>query len=466
LLCGSILFNYLVGVAISNARLKGDQKLSGILLGAGIAVDLALLGYYKYAGFLVANANLLLGNKLPVPQIILPLGISFFTFTQIAYLVDVSRGLAKEYSLTHYALFASYFPHLIAGPILHHKEMIPQFRTASTYHLRADNLARGLAFFAIGLFKKVVLADGISQFVAPVFNVAGHGGSLTFLEAWGGALAYTLQLYFDFSGYSDMAVGLSWLFNVQLPFNFNSPYKAANIIDFWRRWHMTLSRFLRDYLYFSLGGNRRGAARRYINLFLAMLLGGLWHGASWTFVFWGVLHGVYLMINHAWQAVLHGLKIQPISGHIAYKVLSHAITLLAVVVAWVFFRATSIRSAFGVLASMSGLKGVALPNGIASHLPRGLLPTLGRWGIHFGGTGPNFYGLPQIGWITMLLVICLVFPNTQQWVDAARSEPSSKSRISAWHWRPTPVWAAMLGLAAAWCILQLGNVTEFLYFQF
>jgi alginate O-acetyltransferase complex protein AlgI len=466
LLCGSILFNYLVGLAISSECSKKNRRLKGLLLGAGIGADLALLGYFKYANFFVDNLNSALGSTLLVPQIVLPLGISFFTFTQIAYLVDVSRGLVKEYSLTHYALFVSYFPHLIAGPILHHKEMIPQFRTAATYQFWSDNFAKGLAFFAVGLFKKVVLADGVSQYVAPVFHVAAQGGSLTFLEAWGGALAYALQLYFDFSGYSDMAVGLSWLFNVRLPFNFNSPYKSINIIDFWRRWHMTLSRFLRDYLYFSLGGNRQGAFRRYANLLVTMLLGGLWHGASWTFVLWGALHGSYLMINHGWQAISRRLNLSGLFSRAVSRALSQALTLLAVVVAWVFFRSTSIDGALAVLGSMFGAHGVTLPHGVGGHLPGGILSALDHWGIHFGNVGPNFHGLAQSIWIIALFAICLALPNSQEWIESARDARPAARFAALRAWAPTPLWAAALGLAAAWCILQFGNVTEFLYFQF
>jgi alginate O-acetyltransferase complex protein AlgI len=467
LLCASILFNYLVGLAISKTQSRSDPRLKGLVLAAGIVVDLALLGYFKYANFFVVNVDAALRFTLPVPQIVLPLGISFFTFTQIAYLVDVSRGLAKEYSFTHYTLFVSYFPHLIAGPILHHKEMIPQFRTATTYQFRADNFAKGLAFFVIGLFKKVVLADGVSQYVAPVFAAAGHGGALSFVEAWGGALAYTVQLYFDFSGYSDMAVGLSWLFNVRLPFNFNSPYKAADIIDFWRRWHMTLSRFLRDYLYFSLGGNRRGGFRRYTNLLITMLLGGLWHGASWTFVFWGALHGAYLMINHGWSAATKRFKIQSRSGQLLANSLSRALTLLAVVVAWVFFRSPSIKAALGILASMFGMHGITVPQGLAGHLPGGLIPVFDRWGIHFGSMGPNFHGLQEVSWIVALLWISLALPNSQEWIEPSREGVSLSGRFATLRsWAPNPLWAVALGLATAWCILQLGNVTEFLYFQF
>ncbi|MGH9648052.1 MAG: MBOAT family O-acyltransferase, partial [Bryobacteraceae bacterium] len=303
LLAASIAFNYTLGVRIARARHRADGAAKRWVVLA-VAVNLAVLGYFKYANFFVDNFASVARFHPDIAKIVLPLGISFYTFTQIAFLFDAYRGKVIEFNPVHYALFVTYFPHLIAGPILHHAEMMPQFRQRAIYRVNAENFAVGLTIFAIGLFKKTVLADGIAPFVGPLFSTAASSPP-SFLDAWGGALTYTCQLYFDFSGYSDMAIGLSRLFGVVLPLNFDSPYKAANIIDFWRRWHMTLSRFLRDYVYFGLGGNRHGLARRYINLFVTMLLGGLWHGAGWTFVAWGALHGVYLMINHAWRALRH-----------------------------------------------------------------------------------------------------------------------------------------------------------------
>lgn len=289
LLLTSIGMNYAFGVRLARLHAAGRDEHAGHLLTVAVVADLLLLCYYKYADFFLTNLGKLAGTPLGLAEIALPLGISFFTFTQIAFLVDARRGEAKEYSLIHYCLFVTYFPHLIAGPILHHGEMMPQFRNDATYRVKWENLAVGLTLFLIGLYKKTVLADGIAEFVGPAFNAAAAGSSLTLLNAWVAALAYTFQIYFDFSGYSDMAIGLSRLFGIVLPLNFDSPYKATSIIDFWRRWHITLSRFLRDYLYVSLGGNRKGTTRRYLNLFLTMLLGGFWHGAGWTFMCWGAM---------------------------------------------------------------------------------------------------------------------------------------------------------------------------------
>src|SRR5262245_41497677 len=361
LLGASLLFNYIVGLSIVRARAAEPARAKRVLALA-IAADLAVLGYFKYANFFLDNVNALLGTEASLGAIILPLGISFFTFTQIAFLVDAWQGKAEEYSLTHYALFVTYFPHLIAGPILHHREMMRQFQCLETYRPHYDKLAAGLTIFVIGLFKKVIIADGVASYVAPVFEAPAAGVTLTFLEAWCGALAYTFQLYFDFSGYSDMAVGLSLLFGIRLPINFHSPYKAVNIIEFWRRWHMTLSRFLRDYLYYPLGGNRRGPGRRYVNLMATMLLGGLWHGAGWTFVVWGVLHGFYLVVNHAWRALRarlgHDLKRSSRWG----RALGCLVTFVAVVVGWVVFRADSLDTASSLLRAMAGMNGLVVPD--------------------------------------------------------------------------------------------------------
>ncbi len=283
LLLASAGMNYFFGVRIARARPSSHARH---LLTAGVVLNLLCLGYFKYANFFIANYNALAGSQLAFVQVTLPLGISFYTFTQLAFLIDVYRGIAVEFRFPNYLLFVTYFPHLIAGPILHHKQMMPQFADRNTYRVRSKNLAIGLTFFCLGLLKKLYLADSLGAYADASFGASAHG-SVSFLTAWVGALAYTFQLYFDFSGYCDMAIGISWFFGIQLPINFNSPYKAPNIIDFWRRWHITLSNFLRDYVYISLGGNRKGKVRRHVNLMATMFIGGLWHGASWTFVVWG-----------------------------------------------------------------------------------------------------------------------------------------------------------------------------------
>jgi D-alanyl-lipoteichoic acid acyltransferase DltB (MBOAT superfamily) len=335
LIVASIAFNYIFGRLIST-RAGAARHL---LFACAIIANLAALGYFKYANFFTDNLRDLTGISLLDVRVILPIGISFFTFTQIAFLVDAYRGLVTEADPIRYFLFVTFFPHLIAGPILHHKEMMPQFARRDPGRL-LDSLGAGIPLFAIGLFKKSVIADSISLFVTPLFAQAAAGHHLTLLEAWMAALGYTAQIYFDFSGYSDMAIGLGRMFAIDLPINFNSPYKSTSIIEFWRRWHITLSRFLRDYLYIPLGGNRRGPARRYVNLFATMVLGGMWHGAGWTFLLWGALHGFYLFICHLWQHLLPRLRLGRFAGG--------AVTLLCVVFAWVPFRATSLPAAINI----------------------------------------------------------------------------------------------------------------------
>ncbi|MBI1396225.1 MAG: MBOAT family protein [Betaproteobacteria bacterium] len=353
LLAGSICVNFFVGRAISgHVAMQGRPRARTWLI-AGITFNLALLSYFKYANFLVDTFDMLSGINLSIGKVTLPIGISFFTFTQIAFLADAYQKGVSEYRPTHYGLFVTYFPHLIAGPVLHHAQMMPQFRLESTYRIDAANTAAGLTIFAIGLLKKIVIADSISPYADAVFDAASQGTALSGFEAWLGSLAYTFQLYFDFSGYSDMAVGLSLMFNIRLPYNFDSPYKALNISDFWRRWHMTLSAFLRDYLYIPLGGNRLGSVRRYVNLMVTMLLGGLWHGASWTFVVWGGLHGLYLVVNHGYHA-LAGTRREAWSRVAPYRAAAWAMTFVAVVIAWVFFRAPTFDAANTVLRAMFG----------------------------------------------------------------------------------------------------------------
>ncbi|MDR3394180.1 MAG: MBOAT family protein [Parasulfuritortus sp.] len=465
LLLASVVFNYLVGYTLARGNDVGSTRRKH-LLAIGVIGDLALLGYYKYANFFIDNFNVGFDTSYGFVDVILPLGISFFTFTQIAFLVDSARGKAKEFDFIHYSLFVTYFPHLIAGPVLHHKEMMPQFGKASTYRINIEHLTVGSSVFAMGLFKKVVLADGIAPYAAAVFSSAQQGDQLTFFQAWGGALSYTLQLYFDFSGYSDMAIGLSYMIGVRLPLNFNSPYKAVNISDFWRRWHMTLSRFLRDYLYISLGGNRKGQARRYINLMTTMLLGGLWHGAGWTYVIWGGLHGLYLVIHQAWQ----GLRIR--MGHdltrtsVGGRFLGVSLTFLVVVVGWVFFRAPTLHSAISILRAMIGLNGASLPDAIALHAGT-FAHLLSNIGIVFAPGGGQQFMMTFL-WIGALLPVVFLAPNTQQMMSqfkpALDYQPDSSSTRLVWS--DNRGWAVVMAVVLAGGLLSLARPSEFLYFQF
>jgi len=334
----SMLFNYTIGNVLSRDASHAKVSKKSILI-FGIIANLALLGYFKYADFFIENYNYIWNENVGLYNLALPLGISFFTFQQISYLVDSYRGETSEYDFLNYALFVTFFPQLIAGPIVHHKEMMPQFASRWNLVKRYKNIAIGLFVFSIGLFKKVVIADAFSTWATAGFD---HAHSLNMIEAWATSLSYTFQLYFDFSGYTDMAIGAALLFNIKLPINFNSPYKALDIQDFWRRWHITLSHFLRDYIYIPLGGSRVSEPRVYANLLITFLLGGLWHGAGWTFVFWGFLHGAALVIHRIWKKL----------GFTMNKVLAWFITFNFINIAWVFFRAKDFGDAINIVKSM------------------------------------------------------------------------------------------------------------------
>jgi len=451
LLLSSIVLNFAAGRKLASAGPGAGKRL----LVLAVTANLVVLAVFKYAGFFIHETNRL-GLAIPDPGIVLPIGISFFTFTQIAFLVDAHRGQAREYNPAHYALFVTWFPHLISGPVLHHKQMMPQFADAATYRPSLESFAVGLTMFVFGLAKKVLLADQFALYASPVFagaEGAGAHGPMLF-SAWMGALAYALQLYFDFSGYSDMAVGISRVFNVKLPLNFNSPYKATSIIEFWRRWHMTLSAFLRDYLYFSLGGNQLGVLRRYLNLMITMVLGGLWHGAGWGFILWGALHGIFLVVNHMWRSIRPGASRTALG-----RAASVALTFLVVVVAWVPFRAKSLEGAWVLLRGMVGLNGVSLPQGLP----------FGGWlpGATFSGLLPglNYSGSEVAAWLLAGLSIVWFLPNSQQLLS--RYAPAWESvQPAGLDWRFSRLAGIAAGVLLASSIVMLNRSSEFLYFQF
>ncbi|MBL8495356.1 MAG: MBOAT family protein [Rhodocyclaceae bacterium] len=435
----SILVNFWIGTRLI-ANGADNQSTGSRLLLAGVIFNLGLLAWFKYAGFVVANANLLLGLHLPAPNIVLPLAVSFFTFTQLAYLVDCRRKLASEYSFSNYVLFVTFFPHLIAGPILHHREMMPQFESRKNLLPHPVNLALGLSLISMGLFKKVVIADTFSGWATAGFD---QPNSLSFFEAWITSLSYTFQLYFDFSGYTDIALGSALLFNIRLPVNFNSPYKARNIRDFWRRWHITLSRFLRDYLYVPLGGNRRGRARVLANLIVTFILGGLWHGASWMFVIWGGLHGAAMIIHRVWVQL----------GIALPQWLAWLITFNFVNLAWIFFRARDMADAMRVLKGMAGFNGLVLPAAIGDWLPR-----LKSMGVSFGPVmGAGNDGVQAILWLLAAFAIVLGFRNSNQLAPFA----GDVRTIS-------PGWAAFCGLMTSVSVVGIlaSKYSEFIYFNF
>jgi len=471
LLLASIVFNYLLGMRIAKTRAAGNLALAKRLLIVALAGDLGLLGYYKYANFFLENFGALTGTSFPHANIILPLGISFFTFTQIAFLVDTWQGKVQEYRFVHYSLFVTYFPHLIAGPILHHAEMMPQFGRSETYRLQAENVAVGLTIFFIGLFKKVILADGIGAYVGPLFALPGSGVEPTFVEAWSAVIAFSLQIYFDFSGYSDMAIGMSRLFGVTLPLNFNSPYKAVNISELWQRWHMTLTRFLREYVFVPLGGHRKSAVRRYWALLVTMILCGAWHGAGWTFVVFGALQGFFMLVNQMWRTARKHWDRRHHRMRHAPTWWGRALGILLTYVCWLvgaaFFRAADVPDAVMIVKGMFGFHGFALPSA--------LLAKWGEFGQWLAAQGLDFSegrGLVRgglVNWIVILMAISWFAPNTQQIMarfKPALGMPRDLPPARLLLWRPRVAVAMITAVVAFITIVNLQGYSEFLYFQF
>lgn len=408
----SMLVNYGFGTVLSRENTSTRHTVSRrVVFIFAVSLNLGLLGYFKYADFFLSNLNLVSGSQFSLLHLALPLAISFFTFQQIAYLADSFKGETHEYDFLNYCLFVTFFPQLIAGPIVHHKEMMPQFEQLRTKLISDRNLAAGIFVFSLGLFKKVMVADTFAVWAGIGFDQLD---SLQFFSAWATSLSYAMQLYFDFSGYTDMAIGSALMFNIKLPLNFNSPYKALNIQDFWRRWHMTLSRWLRDYLYIPLGGNRGSEPRIYLNLFLTFLLGGLWHGAGWTFVVWGAMHGAGTAVHKFW----HG------KGFIMPRWLAWLVTFLFVNFAWVFFRATSFADAVKVLEGMLGFNGF----GLAKQFPDNAL------------------------------VLALVFLGIT--VFAPNSMELRRK------FQPNWFWGLVVIIMISFSLFNLSKVSEFLYFQF
>jgi D-alanyl-lipoteichoic acid acyltransferase DltB (MBOAT superfamily) len=431
ILVSSIGINFWACRRIISARPSHRKRW----LTAAIAFNLILLGFFKYVNFFIVSINDVTGGTLPAINILLPIGISFFTFTQISLLVDAYHEKITGLDFTHYVLFASYFPYIVAGPILHHKEMLPQFADSGKYTVKANNFAIGISIFVFGLGKKLLIADNLASAIDPVFA----GGNPHFFQAWLGMLAYSLQLYFDFSGYSDMAIGVSRVLGFRIPINFNSPYKATSVSDFWQRWHISLSRFLRNYLYIPLGGNRHGQLRRYRNLLLTMLLGGLWHGANWTFVIWGGLHGLYLCVQHGWQFLM---KKRTKAPTLAYRVFSRVLTLLAVIVAWCFFRASDVASAMAVLAGMAGWNGITMVSEI---------------------------DVPGFIMLALAAITAFSLPNTNElflYRDSNLEKISTSPSLVRLNWSPNARWGVAIGIIFALCVLSIERTSDFIYAQF
>lgn len=468
LLLFSIVFNYLVGAGIEAACEGGRDRAAGRWMAFGVTVDLLMLGYFKYAQFALDNANLLLGTNYELGRIALPLAISFYTFQKIAYLIDIRRGEARKTGFTDFALFAAFFPQLIAGPIVHYSEIIPQLKRRLYGHIFARNLLIGLTIFGIGLFKKTVLADTLSSYVDPLYNQAG-GRSFDLVDGWLAAVTFTLQLYFDFSGYSDMAIGLARMFGIRLPLNFHSPLRATSIIDYWRRWHMTLQRFIVSYIFqpLSLPLNRFAAEKGLrgwpafmagiaIPTFVTFIAVGLWHGAGWTFVLFGVLHGLYLCTNEAWRerqkmrrrALRKAGKSPPAEASALERLGYRLLTLVAIAAGNVLFRAANVHDALKIWAGMAGLTG-------------------------FNSAALAQLGVDLIAYIVVGMIIIAVFPNTQQLMRRFRPAYNAREWVDVsppvirYVWRPDAK-----GLVFASLVLLLGILfiqrgqAIFLYFNF
>jgi alginate O-acetyltransferase complex protein AlgI len=416
LILGSVICNYYLGRAIAlNNGNTGISKKTFLFI--GLSFNLGLLGFFKYADFLIINLNNFSQNSIPLPNIILPLAISFFTFQQIAYLVDVYKGKVTEHSFITYGVFICFFPQLIAGPIVHHSEMIPQFLNIKNKLIDYRNIATGIFIFTLGLFKKLVIADHFSLWVTPAFDEAA---SLTFIEGWAASLSYTFQIYFDFSGYMDMATGAALLFNIKMPINFNSPYRSLSIREFWRRWHVTLGRFLKDYLYIPLGGNQKGEINTYRNLLITLGLAGLWHGAAWSFVVWGGLHGLALVVHKLWLKM--GVEMN--------KYLAWFLTFNFLNFSWVIFRANEWDDAIKIFRAMFGLEGIGL-----------------RYYQFFPETGLVFFPATVIG----VFLILGLKANSNHLTNHLVLD---KRTIAAFF---------ILFYA---CVINLSAPTEFLYFRF
>jgi len=487
----SILVNFVLARWL--LRLTADKTRAGLarlVLLLGIAFNVAFLGYFKYVNFLATAANDLIGTNFVLTQVVLPLGISFITFQKIAFLIDVHGRRIPSFTLRDYGLFVLFFPQLIAGPIVHYREMMPQFQQARC-RWDKENIAVGLSLFGFGLFKKVVLADGISEYVSPIYETASAGSEVTLFPAWIAAIGFTLQIYFDFSGYSDMALGLARFFGVRLPANFDSPLKATNIIDFWLRWHITLTRFLTAYLYNPLVlwltrrrmvkrlpglGGRAPSVGAFLQLLagptlLTMFVSGLWHGAGYLFILWGLLHGLYLSVNHAWR--LFGPRNW--SSKETYerfmRPTGFVLTFLSVVVAMVLFRSANADAAKELLQGLVGLNGISLPQQIFAQLGplKGLLPSFVTASTVMSAQEFVF----AMAWLGVLLLVALLFPNTLQLM--ARYEPAlgvhpkpaaPLSLLRVLDWTPTVPWAVVMSSLVVAAVLRIGGKSEFLYWQF
>lgn len=463
-----IIFSLAINFGFASAILNTQDKVTKkILLIVGISINLSVLCYFKYYNFAVDIISYAGFNNFNNRDIILPLAISFITFQQIAFLCDCYSEKIKQFGMMDYFLFITFFPQLIAGPIVYGPSTLPQYKAKEAFKVNQASLMIGMSIFILGLFKKIVIADSFKPFADLVFNAPANT-PISFIEAWSGTFCYGFQLYFDFSAYSDMAIGLARIFNIHLPINFNSPYTAKSIIEFWHRWHITLSTFLKEYLYVPLGGNKKGAFRKHINLLLTMLIGGLWHGAGINFIIWGGMHGMYLIINHTWKESLAKKHLISILPHKLYQSICLILTISAVMMAWVFFRATSLECAMNIIHGMIGLQGFIIPEHYLNAIPFPSLQNLFmQLPVQFGHI-PLFQGTHELLALSLGAIILWALPNTNQFFNQVLPAYSDYSQTykGPLIWALSKKWAFLWALLSIVVLLKMHTVTEFLYYQF
>jgi alginate O-acetyltransferase complex protein AlgI len=460
-LLGSVIFNYLAAqLIIRLTRTGASLRTRKIALAAGIGLDLALLGYFKYFNFFVDAADELLGTGWRIAPIVLPLAISFHTFQQISYLVDAYRGETGKYSFLQYTLFVIFFPQLIAGPIIKQGDTLPQIKEQPFYRFNHENLALGLSMFVLGFFKKVVIADYLARYANPAFHLAKDGLPVYFYEAWLSAMAYTLQLYFDFSGYSEMAIGLGRVFGVRLPLNFKSPLRATSIVDLWRCWHVTLYRFLRNYLYIPLGGNRKGWWRRAGNAMFTMLIGGIWHGAGWTYILFGGLHAIFLFLTLIWRSLLGVFGRRPEDSGPVWRWTTRALTFLAFVASCMIFRADNLTAVFVMGGAMLGLNGFMPPELTGADLA--VFRVTNR--LVFDNSG-YLLVFALIAWCWLMPNVYQVMSDHQPGLDEVPA-PEPPRLLGRLRWSPGWIWATALAVMAVLAALKANQPSPFIYFQF
>lgn len=445
-LLGSIAFNYTIARLILVDQSETSRKLKMWL--AAFA-NLSMLAYFKYYNFFFQEILSVFGPEFEISKLALPLGISFFTFQQIAFIADVYGRKVNKINLLDYSLFISFFPQLIAGPIVNHAEMLPQLDRKKNWQIRADHFAIGFFIFSIGLFKKSFLIDPYTPFLDIIFDAANNGSAIDFVDGWTAAIGYSFQIYFDFSGYSDMAIGLALIFGLKLPINFFSPYKAASVREFWQRWHITLSRMLQRFLYIPFGGSRNGTLRTIIALIGTMIIGGLWHGAGWQFIIWGVLHGVFLCVNHLWSKIKNQhVFLSILCRKRFWKMVMVLVTFLALAFSWVFFRAENIGAAWLIVEGMLGVNGI----GDLSKLNRGIAPAFPIYFI-------IIWALPNTMQVFGRFPVALIPDRFSSQISRTSSLPFLRFRMA-----PFSAVVTIIIFLMGW--FSLSNLSPFIYFQF